>query len=72
MSTADQDRMHRAIIKIENLCSQAESSMFYDHPKIPNDYLDVFYGDLITEPRNDIDGEVLQMCKELAADLFRK
>ena len=71
LSAADQDKLLRALGKIDEVCSRAEDNMFHDHPELTNDYLDVFYGSTDDAPRNDVDEKVLDMAKEAADGLFK-
>lgn len=70
LSAADQEKMHRAMSRIDEVCSRAEDNMFLDHPELSNQYLDVFYGSTDTEPRNDVDRRLLEIAREAADELF--
>lgn len=72
LSAADQDKMLRAMNKIDEICSKAEDNMFHDHPELSNDYLNVFYGNVGENPRNDVDAKVLSMSREAADELFKR
>lgn len=68
----DTDSFLRILDRIGVICSRAEDNMFHDHPEISNDYLDVFYGDVSGEPRNDVDAEIIGKAKETADELFKR
>lgn len=68
---ADTDKLLRAMRKIDEVCSNAEDSMFKDYPQIPNEYLDVFYGNMNEKPRNKVDEKVLGLAREAADGLFK-
>lgn len=44
--------------------------MFRDYPQLSNEYIDVFYGNVESEPRNDVDKKVIEMAREAADGLF--
>ena len=46
--------------------------MFSDYPNLGNKYVDVFYGNLASETRNDIDEKIKVMAKERADELFKR
>ena len=69
--TADTDKLLRAMRKIDEVCSNAEDSMFRDHPHISNEYLDVFYGSMNEKPRNEVDRKVIGMARETADGFFK-
>lgn len=71
LSAADQDKLLRALGKIDEVCSRAEDNMFHDHPELSNEYIDVFYGSTDNEPRNGVDEKILGMAKEAADGLFK-
>ncbi|HEK9982050.1 TPA: hypothetical protein TUU08_000153 [Streptococcus equi subsp. zooepidemicus] len=68
----DTDRLLNAFKVIDEICSKADSNMFYDHINLGNEYVDVFYGDLASEPRNDVDEKIITMAKERAVELFKR
>lgn len=70
LSAADQDKLIRALGKIDEICSKAEDNMFHDHPELSNEYLDVFYGNTDSTPRNGVDEKILGMAREVADELF--
>lgn len=70
VSASDQDKMIRAMGKIDEVCSNAEDNMFRDHRDLSSDYIDVFYGSTYNEPRNGVDRQVLDMAKEAVDELF--
>lgn len=71
LPAADTDRLLRAMDKIDRVCTVAEDNMFKDHPGISNEYLDVFYGAIDGEPRNEVDRKVIRMAREAADGLFK-
>ena len=62
LSAADQDKMMRAMNKIDEVCSNAEDNMFRDHPDLSDQHIDVFYGCTNDRPRNEVDREVLKLA----------
>lgn len=71
LSAADQDMLMNAMKKIDAVCSRAEDNMFRDYPDLPSIYIDVFYGGTNSEPRNEIDAEIIQLAKGVADELFQ-
>lgn len=71
LSAADQDKLIRALGKIDEICSRVEDNMFHDHPQLSNQYLDVFYGSTDGRPRNEVDEKIIDMAKEAADGLFK-
>lgn len=67
-----QDKLMRAMDKVSQLCSVAEENMFKDHPQLNNHYIDVFYGDVSDEPRNEVDKKIIEMAKEVSDGLFTR
>ena len=72
LSNSDMDKLIRAIDRIHEVCSRAEDSMFRDHPEVSNEYLDVFYGDMGFEPRNEVDREVIEIARNIANEFFKR
>ena len=70
LSAADQDKLIRAMNRIDEVCSKAEDNMFRDYPELPNEYIDVFYGNVESAPRNDVDKRIIEMAREAADGLF--
>ena len=70
LPSADTDRLLKLLNRIDAICSKAEDNMFRDHPDLSDEYLDTFYGDLRTEPRNDTDKKVIDLARETAQELF--
>jgi len=68
----DTDRLLKALNTIDGICSKADSNMFSDHINLGNEYVDVFYGDLASEQRNDVDEKIITMAKERAVELFKR
>lgn len=67
-----QDKLMRAMDKVSQLCSVAEENMFKDYPDLSKDYIDVFYGDVSDEPRNEVDKKIIEMAKEVSDGLFTR
>ena len=44
--------------------------MFHDHPQLSNEYLDVFYGNTDSTPRNRVDEKVLGIARGVTHELF--
>ena len=72
LSAAEQDKMRRALNKIDEVCSKAEDNMFRDHPGLSAQYIDVFYGNVGDDPRNEVDRKVLGLAREVADGLFKR
>lgn len=72
LSAPDFDKMHRALRRIDEVCSRAEDNMFHDYPKLGNDYLSVFYGSVGDTPRNAVDEEIIEVAKKVAGGLFER
>ena len=72
LSAPDQDMMLRALDKIDQVCSRAEDNMFRDHPYLPDEYVDVFYGSTDSEPRNEVDAEMILRAREVSDELFER
>lgn len=70
LSAADTDKLIRALDKVGEICSRAEENMFSDHPELSDTYVDVFYGNIGDEPRNDVDEKIIRMAREAADELF--
>ena len=70
LSATDTEKLMRAMDKIDEVCSRAEDNMFNDHPEISDEYVDVFYGAVSDEPRNDLDAEMVQRARKAADDVF--
>ena len=72
ISSRDQDLLERAINIIEDICSHAEDNMFHDFPELPNDFIDVFYGEVDDDPRNEVDREQIELARKVADELFER
>lgn len=72
ISSVDQDRFSRAIELIQQVGSNAEDNMFHDFPELSNDYIDVFYGEVDDEPRNEVDREQIELARKVADELFER
>lgn len=70
LSVPERDKLRRAFDKINEVCSCADSHLFHDHPEVDNTYVDVFYGNLSSEPRNETDAEMIALAHSVADDLF--
>ena len=70
LSAPEQDKLRRAFDKINEVCSRADSHLFQDHPEVDDTYVDVFYGNLSNEPRNETDAEMIALARSVADDLF--
>lgn len=68
----DQDRLLKAMNMIDEVSSHAEDNMFKDHPQLNNHYIDVFYGDVADEPRNEVDKKIIEIAKEVSDGLFKR
>ena len=51
LSAADTDKFLKALRMIEEVSLRAEDNMFRDHPELPDEYVDVFFGDTDKKPR---------------------
>ena len=69
LSAPDRDMLLRLMLKIDRICSRAEDNMFYDHPRLPDSYMDVFYGSTDVEPRSDVDKKIIEMAREITGTL---
>ncbi len=72
LSATDTDKLMRALDKVDEICSKAEENMFRDHPQLPDEYIDVFYGNVRDEPRNDVDEKIIRMARKVADGLFER
>lgn len=70
MPKQDYEKVMRAMYKVDQVCSDTEDRMFREHPDLDNEYIDVFYGDLKNDTRNDVDKKVVQMAHEMSDRLF--
>lgn len=71
VSAADRAKLLRAARGINAGCSNDEDNMFRDHPHLPEQYIDVFYGTTEPEPRNDVDRTIMAMAREIADDVTK-
>lgn len=67
-----QHKLMRAMDKVRQTCSLAEDNMFRDYPDLNNHYIDVFYGNVANEPRNEVDKKIIEMAKEVSDELFTR
>ena len=66
MTSKDLEYMLKAHDRLEEISMRTENRMFNDHPRLSTDYYNVFYGDKTTEPRSDVDKEVLRLMLKYA------
>lgn len=71
LPAGDQNKIMKAMRKIDEACSNAECNMFLDHPQLSDKYIDVFYGSTEMKPKNDVDAEIIDIAKEIANGLFK-
>ena len=71
MPKKDLEKIVRAMDKVNQVCSDTEDRMFLEHPDLSNEYIDVFYGDVRNDTRNEVDWKVVQMAHELSESLFK-
>lgn len=71
LSAGDTDKLLRALEKVDEICSRAEDNMFRDHPDLGSEYIDVFYGNVFSEPRNELDAEMIERARAAADGLFK-
>ena len=64
------DKLVRLLSRIDEIKCKADDQLFSDFPKIGHEGTDVFYGTLSSEPRNDLDAEVIEAAREKAENLF--
>ena len=64
------DRFVNLLYRFDEVKCKADDQLFTDFPKIGNEGTDVFYGMLSTEPRNELDAEIISAAKAKAAELF--
>lgn len=72
LSAPDQDRLMRALRRIDQIAFAAEDNMFRDYPELSNDYLDVFSGTTDIEQGKDIDRKMIELARETADGLFKR
>jgi len=70
LSAADQDKFSRALSRIDEVCSHAEDNMFSDFPELGNEYTDVFYGNVSSSPRGEVDKAQIERAKKVADEIF--
>lgn len=66
----DVHRLVSLLNKIDGFKCSADDQLFMDFPRIGNEGIDVFYGALGFEPRNEPDREVIRMAQQKARELF--
>ena len=72
INSRDQDVLERAINRFEEVCSHAEDNMFSDFPRLSNDHINVFYGEVDDEPVNEVDREQIERARKVADELFER
>lgn len=72
LTKAERKPLEKFMEILTELSSDLDGRMFGEHPELSNDYVDVFYGDLSHEPKNEVDEKVIAMAKEVGDELFRK
>lgn len=65
------DRLLGILQKVDITCCRVEDCMFSDYPKLGHEYTDVFYGATNSEPRNELDAEIIKRAREAADALFK-
>lgn len=70
VSASDYEMLSRALHRIDEVCSRAEDNMFSDFPELGNEYIGVFYGNVGDQPRNHLDGEIINLAKQVSDELF--
>lgn len=68
----DSDKFVAVLNWFALISSRLEDKMLSDHPNLDNKYLDVFYGNLSDNPRNQIDEKMITMAKEKVDELFKR
>lgn len=72
LSAAGTDKFLKALRMIEEVSSKAEDNMFRDHPDLPDEYVDVFFGDTDKKPRNGVDEMMIDMALEVASEYAKR
>ena len=72
LSATDTQKLMRALDKVDEICSKAEDNMFRDHPELPDEYVDVFFGDTDKKPRNSVDEMMIDMAIETASEYAKR
>lgn len=71
MPKQDYRKIMLTMDRVNQVCSDTEDRMFLEHPDLSNEYIDVFYGDVRNDTRNEVDWKVVQMAHELSESLFK-
>ena len=71
LSAADQDKFSRSLSRIDEVCCHAEDNMFSDFPELGSEYTDVFYGNVSSSPRGEVDKAQMERAKQVADELFK-
>ena len=66
----EQDTLIRIKKRFGAIVSRVEDRMFADHPKLPNAYLDVFYGTLGQASRTEVDEEIKKEVSRLLEENY--
>ena len=69
LGAVERDRFSRCLDDLSLICCKAEERMFRDHPELPDEYIDIFYGTTEGEPRHELDKEILDMARAAAQEL---
>ena len=72
ISATDADKLMKALRMIEEVSVRAEDNMFRDHPELPDEYVDVFFGDTDKKPRNSVDEMMIDMAIETASEYAKR
>ena len=71
LSASDKDKLDKALNIIDDISSKAEDNMFRDYPELGDEYINVFFGSLNSEPKNKIDAEIIKRAQAVAYELFK-
>ena len=71
LSASDKDKLGKALSIIDDISSKAEDNMFRYYPELGDEYINVFYGSLNSEPKNKIDAEIIKRAQAVAYELFK-
>lgn len=65
--------LYKISSQFDKFVSEQENKMLRAYPKLPNEYLRVFYGTIDREPLDEeVDKVVINMAKQTAENLFKK
>lgn len=71
LPASERNKLYRAMSTINEICSRTEDRMYMAYPDIGHDYVDVFYGDLQTKPRTEVDAEVMKLARSIANKILQ-